>query len=392
MANVDDQGRTVPDQLDAFDRAYPKSLKKAEEDLIKQRPGRKALGHDDFAGVGLSGGGIRSATFCLGVFQALGNLGLLEKVDYVSSVSGGGYFASFYGRLFTRDEVKGLDQVKGILAPDETSPVDAGTNNWMRKTFRWLRENGRYLSPHGAGDLLLDLSVVLRNWLSLQVVMATFILTLFTTAQLLGLAIQQCATVELLRIRPAYSAIYAHLPGSPCVWWSPYAVVAIALFALLAIPLGWSYWLVASFRAKRFGRIPEWPWAWGLPVSIIAALVLSRFVWPSSSVATEWVVGLIAGLAMLFALMAIGTYFPGASVTNRSDDTVWINLYDAAANRLSSLLKNVLTVAFGLFAFALIDTLGKEHLRLIVPLLAPAPAIAPMDRWLLGGAWKERAH
>lgn len=37
-----------------------------------------------------SGGGIRSATFNLGVLQGLARLGLLRRFDYLSSVSGGG--------------------------------------------------------------------------------------------------------------------------------------------------------------------------------------------------------------------------------------------------------------------------------------------------------------
>jgi len=43
----------------------------------------------------LSGGGIRSATFNLGVLQSLARTQLLGKFDYLSSVSGGGYIASW---------------------------------------------------------------------------------------------------------------------------------------------------------------------------------------------------------------------------------------------------------------------------------------------------------
>src|SRR6202045_5193155 len=42
-------------------------------------------------GLCLSGGGIRGATFNLGVLQALAQLNLLRFFDYLSSVSGGGY-------------------------------------------------------------------------------------------------------------------------------------------------------------------------------------------------------------------------------------------------------------------------------------------------------------
>jgi hypothetical protein len=50
---------------------------------------------EDSLGIALSGGGIRSATLCLGLMKELNNMGLIEKADYLSSVSGGGYLASY---------------------------------------------------------------------------------------------------------------------------------------------------------------------------------------------------------------------------------------------------------------------------------------------------------
>src|SRR5687768_13012705 len=47
-------------------------------------------------GLSLSGGGIRSATFSLGLLQGLDSLGLLRCLDYVSTVSGGGYVGGFW--------------------------------------------------------------------------------------------------------------------------------------------------------------------------------------------------------------------------------------------------------------------------------------------------------
>ena len=43
----------------------------------------------------LSGGGIRSASFALGVLQSLARHGLLERFHYLSTVSGGGYIGSW---------------------------------------------------------------------------------------------------------------------------------------------------------------------------------------------------------------------------------------------------------------------------------------------------------
>src|SRR5687768_4752669 len=54
----------------------------------------------DTIGVCLSGGGIRSATFCLGFLQAMARRGLLRKIDWLSTVSGGGYTGAFLGRYY----------------------------------------------------------------------------------------------------------------------------------------------------------------------------------------------------------------------------------------------------------------------------------------------------
>jgi len=45
----------------------------------------------DRFGLALSGGGIRSATFNIGLMQALASLGVLRHLNYLSTVSGGGY-------------------------------------------------------------------------------------------------------------------------------------------------------------------------------------------------------------------------------------------------------------------------------------------------------------
>ncbi len=49
----------------------------------------------DTAALCLSGGGIRSATFAVGVIRGLAHFGLLSKFDYLSTVSGGGYAGSW---------------------------------------------------------------------------------------------------------------------------------------------------------------------------------------------------------------------------------------------------------------------------------------------------------
>ena len=127
--------------------------------------------------------------------QALAKQDRLGRIDFLSTVSGGGYFGACLGRLFTRAEVKGVSDVQDILSPTQTNgstqasgsvaPPELGGG----KVLNWLRENGRHLSPNGAGDLLLGLAVIFRNWLALHLVLLTFVLMLFLAAQCLRIAL-----------------------------------------------------------------------------------------------------------------------------------------------------------------------------------------------------------
>lgn len=58
---------------------------------------------DNLAGLCISGGGVRSATLGLGLFQAFIKNGILKKFDYLSTVSGGGYIGSCLSSLMSRE-------------------------------------------------------------------------------------------------------------------------------------------------------------------------------------------------------------------------------------------------------------------------------------------------
>lgn len=68
------------------------------EEKAKCLDDRRALNQlsakDPYFGLAFPGGGIRSATFNLGVSQALADAGLMREFDYLSTVSGGGYIGS----------------------------------------------------------------------------------------------------------------------------------------------------------------------------------------------------------------------------------------------------------------------------------------------------------
>jgi hypothetical protein len=96
----------------------------------------------------LSGGGIRSAAFNLGVLQALARLGLLDRFHYLATVSGGGYIGSWLS-VWRRRAPKGLMQVVGGLCwPDiSASPLSAGRPRSLPHALRGLRLGTSYLTP-----------------------------------------------------------------------------------------------------------------------------------------------------------------------------------------------------------------------------------------------------
>src|SRR5262249_40569672 len=88
----------------------------------------------------ISGGGIRSATFGLGVLQGLARCGLLNKFHYLSTVSGGGYIGSWLSAWINR---AGLTSVTTQLALQKGQ----ATPNPEPIEIQNLRSYSNYLSP-----------------------------------------------------------------------------------------------------------------------------------------------------------------------------------------------------------------------------------------------------
>src|ERR1044072_841190 len=117
------EGRTMA--AGDWDSGHLKQIIQAEVDVINRRraalnksnpklgravlPGVKA-GADapglEGTALALSGGGIRSASFSLGVLQALNEHQALDRIDYLSTVSGGGYMGSALTATMTKSKGK----------------------------------------------------------------------------------------------------------------------------------------------------------------------------------------------------------------------------------------------------------------------------------------------
>jgi hypothetical protein len=96
---------------DQFQENLPLSFSAIhQQELLEIQKRREKNSYDpaefdeELVGLALSGGGIRSATFCLGFLQELQRLRLLRIFDYLSTVSGGGYLGGWWSAWLSRQQ------------------------------------------------------------------------------------------------------------------------------------------------------------------------------------------------------------------------------------------------------------------------------------------------
>ena len=110
---------------------------------------------DDRVGLALSGGGIRSATFNLGLLQGFCNKKLLERIDYLSTVSGGGYIGGFWTAWLKRVRANSPDiplfpigSEKDPRSLEELGKASPDVKDFREPNeIRHLREFSRFLMP-----------------------------------------------------------------------------------------------------------------------------------------------------------------------------------------------------------------------------------------------------
>jgi hypothetical protein len=183
---------------------------------------------DPVWGLALSGGGIRSATFCLGLVSGLAQRGIFSRFDVLSTVSGGGYAGSAVGKLFTQ-----ASSARGVEAR-----LGAMTATWF---VWWLRATSRYLTPRGAKDMLLAAAVYLRNLFAIHLELGLAAIAVGAFLALVDLAIWRSllawfeSTPALLDV--AAVALQSWMSG----WW-----LAIVIPIGMGIALVSAYWTVTS--------------------------------------------------------------------------------------------------------------------------------------------------
>ncbi len=272
------------------------------------------IGRPPEVGLAISGGGIRSATFALGLVQALNRLGLFPSIDYVSTVSGGGYLGGWLHALHRRG------QRERALGLDGDEP----------RQVRFLRAYSNYLTPKlglFSGDTWAAVGTVTRN--------------LAITFTLLSLSLLAVLYVPWAIHRTYQTWMDIALAGGPDV--TRLLIVAIALLVVafatsasnMARPLADGTW-----EADARDWTPRWRVQAQVILPILVAMsILAAIVdhlpapsgagvqsWPTvvagTAYALVWAAGL--GVAHLSKLLTARMHRPaGVQASHAPSSTDW---------------------------------------------------------------------
>lgn len=147
-------------------------------------------------GLALSGGGVRSASVCLGAVQALHDAVGIEGVDYLSTVSGGGYL--------------GCCLTAGLHCREGEFPFTADHDYGDTDAVRHIRDFSKYLVPNGLPDYLTGGAIFLRGLLANTILLAPLLLgavwlTLSIYPNWQSLSQQKLLWWDLTDIAPAWA-------------------------------------------------------------------------------------------------------------------------------------------------------------------------------------------
>jgi len=154
-------------------------------------------------GLALSGGGVRSAAVCLGAIQALEHHRLLDGIDYLSTVSGGGYAGS---------------SLSAAMSAPGGGTFPFGGDVADSPAIAHLRNYSNYLMPRGrnsARNLAEPAVLILRGIVANALIVSTFLL--FAAAASLGIE-RRVATLA---------------PLAPALWVAGALVVLLLIWAAL---------------------------------------------------------------------------------------------------------------------------------------------------------------
>ena len=237
-------------------------------------------------GLGLSGGGVRAATFAFGAVQALAKHGMLKHVDYLSTVSGGGFFGSCLCSLLD-DEQFSPEWDQFPLKHQPGVPEGPAT--------RLLRRSANVMG-NGVLDVLTIPILIIRGFL-------LNLVTIFPFVWMLALA-RHYAMPSVGMCNAGDDAVWAD-----CFWLTPVIginfLIHMLSFPILSRPFLSSYVLFVFSTVfftqleNDFGSLHEMIWSSPLVMASIVLHVVLSYPYLSRREGQQvWYTKSFAGLAL----------------------------------------------------------------------------------------------
>ncbi|GAA3971164.1 patatin-like phospholipase family protein [Pedobacter ginsengiterrae] len=235
--------------------------------------------------IAFSGGGIRSATFNLGVLQKLGELDVLKKFDYISTVSGGGYIGSWLISWIKRAGC--VSAVSNLLNTFKSSNPLAEEV----RPVRWLRMYSNYLAPT-TGLFSIDSLTMGLTWLR-NTLINQFLLVLLL-----------CSVLSLISFIFELWSI-KNVPAH--CWDSLIVMITCAVAALVAGVVLISEGMRIYANKTTIGKLKYYFEQKNIPLYLgiwsgVVALFFSSWMWSNSYFQTEsfdWAWPLFGGFVVL---------------------------------------------------------------------------------------------
>ena len=354
----------------------------------------------------LSGGGIRSASFALGVLQALSKKHLLTSFHYLSTVSGGGYIGGWLQRwIYERgDAAAVMAELDASCRSRDGGSAEAGDGEdgsgpryepVEPQQIKSLRENSNFITPRvgiSSNDTWTAISISVRNiavnwllfaplfllvtmipnffndwvsWVGIGSAAAPWLLYVPYGLSLICAAIAAWFTCRAL---PSYRAVEFDVAGAGDGWLVKRIVYWLVGWALFGTMVLWADVRVVAAKLPTGG-------AGKVSAALAVPDIQGWGTWVTSQLTSSYGFAIVSVLVALVSLTLSGWVLPkDGSHPERdyrgaffSDYGVWLAAFAAAA----------ITIPLGSFTFNLLSpSLGPEWgLRLFA-------ALGPV--WLMG--------
>ncbi len=286
----------------------------------------------------ISGGGIRSATFGLGILQGLARCGLLDKFHYLSTVSGGGYIGSWLSAWIKNDP----GGIRGVI--DDLNRRPDSTLEPEPQPIVHLREFSNYLAPRTgltSVDFWTLITTFIRNMFLNWLVLISWLAAFMMIPRL------YLATINL---QPNWT-IWTNTIQQR--WDIGLGLLLIIAFVLIAIAMAYA---IVDVPATGNARLPQRSFLLfrQLPL-FLAALILAAWWAVFCNLHGGDAFDHFGGL-LKFLLFFVGSYICGgllgAAVLARRTKRLWFGHLGASLRRVVTILLATALAGFSLWAMA----------------------------------------